>query len=137
MVHSFKVACEKDNLKQVRSFVETTLNEYPVSDIDKNMMILAVDEVCANLIIHNHKCNPEDFIILNIKFINGSMMFEIIDEGDSFNMLNYEESSLKQIIKDKKKGGLGIMLVKRIMDNIELSSDNSHNVCRLYKRISI
>jgi serine/threonine-protein kinase RsbW len=37
------------------------------------------------------------------------------------------------VIKSKRKGGLGIILVKRIMDKIEFESIQNKNICRLYK----
>lgn len=99
------------------------------------MITLAVDEVCANLIIHSHKNNPKEFIILNIQEQNGMMVFEIIDNGESFNLLKHEEQPINQIVKQKRKGGLGIMLVKRIMDDIQIYNAPNYNVCRLYKKI--
>jgi serine/threonine-protein kinase RsbW len=135
MNHSFKLYCNKEKLKDVREFVKSVLSEYQVGENDINMLTLAVDEVCANLIIHNHQCNPEESIVLNINYNNGAVTFEIIDTGNSFNMLNYEEKPIRQIVREKRKGGLGIMLVKKIMDDIQISTGPSYNVCRLYKKI--
>ncbi|HYG40386.1 MAG TPA: ATP-binding protein [Cytophagales bacterium] len=135
MEHNFKISCSKENLKEVRRFVNAVLSGYPISESEKNMITLAVDEVCANLIIHSHKCNPKEFITLNIFEQKGMLVFEIIDDGDSFNLLQHEEQSLYNIVKQKRKGGLGIMLVKRIMDDIQIYNAPDHNVCRLYKKI--
>ena len=135
MEHSIKISCSKDNLKEVRRYVANVLSGYPISDSDKNLLTLAVDEICANLIIHTHKCDPTEFITLNIGRENDTLVFEIIDTGESFNLLNYEEKSIDEIVKEKRKGGLGIMLVKRIMDDIQIYNAPSYNVCRLYKKI--
>lgn len=135
MEHNLKISCSKENLKEVRRFVNTALSSYHISESEKNMITLAVDEVCANLIIHSHKNNPKEFIILNILEQNGMLVFEIIDNGESFNLLQHEEQPLNQIVKQKRKGGLGIMLVKRIMDDIQIYNAPNYNVCRLYKKI--
>ena len=135
MEHSFKISCSKENLKEVRRFVNTVLNGYPISESEKNLLTLAVDEVCANLIIHTHKNNPNEFIVLNIGRENDTLIFEIIDTGESFNLLNYAEKSIDEIVKEKRKGGLGIMLVKRIMDDIRIYNTASQNICRLYKKL--
>jgi serine/threonine-protein kinase RsbW len=137
MEHSFKISCSKDNLKEVRRYVNNVLTNYPISDSEKNLITLAVDEVCANLIIHTHKCDPNEFITLNIGREGDMLVFEIIDTGESFNLLNYTEKSIDEIVKEKRKGGLGIMLVKRIMDDIRIYNAPMHNVCRLYKKITI
>jgi serine/threonine-protein kinase RsbW len=36
---------------------------------------------------------------------------------------------------EKKKGGLGLMLVKRIMDKVEFIKNEDNNICRLKKKI--
>ncbi|MEQ8532961.1 MAG: ATP-binding protein, partial [Imperialibacter sp.] len=60
-------------------------------------------------------------------------VFEIKDHGEAFNMAQYKEPSLSDIIRTKKKGGIGLMLVNRIMDKIEFYQSNGYNVCRLTK----
>jgi serine/threonine-protein kinase RsbW len=37
------------------------------------------------------------------------------------------------VIGEKRKGGIGILLVKKIMDEIEFESKNGENTCRLIK----
>jgi serine/threonine-protein kinase RsbW len=98
-------------------------------------MVLAVDEVCANLMIHSHKCNPKKSIDLLIDVKNQEVIFEIKDTGNGFNIKNYQEPTIKDIIVEKKKGGLGLMLVKRIMDKVEFIKIDNSNICRLKKKI--
>lgn len=107
-----------------------------MSDIEAYQIILAVDEICANLIIHSHQCNEEESFELNIDYVDDKeVKFEIIDEGMAFALNQYSEPNLKDIIKKKKKGGLGLMLVQRIMDGIEFSKKNNKNVCLLWKKL--
>ena len=99
-------------------------------------MVLAVDEVCANLMIHSHKCNPKETIELFIDVQSQEVIFEIKDTGNGFNLNNYQEPTIKEIVVEKKKGGLGLMLVNRIMDKVEFIKNDDSNVCRLKKKIS-
>ncbi len=136
MIHKFKTSCSKEKLREIRKFVIGVLEEYGLSDVDINKLVLAVDEICANLIIHSHNCNEKEFIELRIKIKKGEgITFEITDQGIGFNARDYHEPNLNDIVKQKKKGGVGLLLVKRIMDNIEFKSENSHNTCRLYKKL--
>ena len=61
------------------------------------------------------------------------VIFEITDQGEAFNLLDYDAPELKQVVEEKRKGGLGIILVKKIMDEIEFESKNGKNICRLIK----
>ncbi len=140
MNYSFKVPCCKDKLQSIRDFIYNTLQHYDISEVELSQMVLAVDEVCANLMIHSHQCNPKESLELVIVVKDKeSVTFEIRDKGAGFNIKNYKEPCLEQIIREKKKGGIGLLLVKRIMDHIEFSynAKTSRNIYRLHKMINI
>ncbi len=135
MKHELTLYCEKTKLSELRNFLDRVLNASHLSDINKNQLILAVEEVCANLIIHSHDCNPSDYIKLKVNQMDQSIIFEIMDSGEAFNMTEYNEPDLKEVMKNRRKGGLGIKLVRKIMDSIEFESSNNQNICRLIKQL--
>lgn len=134
MKHNFNISCQTSALSDLRTFLQRTLAGFSLSDTEKHQVTLAVEEVCANLIIHSHGCNPKDQIQLEVKDSNEKLIFEITDQGSAFNILEYEVPDLKKVMVEKRKGGLGIILVKKIMDEIEFESNNGTNTCRLIKR---
>ena len=134
MSHKLKLSCCTAALVELRSFLQLSLNAYGFSEVDRHQLILAVEEVCANLIIHSHACNPKELIYLEVKELKKKLTIEITDKGDAFNLLEYEVPDLKKVIEEKRKGGIGILLVKKIMDEIEFESKNGKNTCRLIKK---
>lgn len=136
MKHEIKLNCEKSRLADIRIFLNQVLAKTALSDIVKNQVILAVDEVCSNLIIHSHDCNPKDQIVLEVTESGDKLVFEIKDHGEGFNIVEYKQPELNAVKKEKRKGGLGIMLVRKIMDNIEFESSGNENTCRLIKEIN-
>lgn len=133
MRDELKIYCEKSRLSELRLFLTDILDDTSMSEINKNQVILAVEEVCANLIIHSHECNPKDSIQLDVTKDKQKIIFEIKDSGKAFNILEYQVPQLADVIREKKKGGVGIILVKKIMDLIEFESTPSQNICRLTK----
>lgn len=133
MRHTFNIACQTSALSGLRNFIQLALTGVSLTEIEKHQVTLAVEEVCANLIIHSHGCNPKDSIQLDIKDSEQKLIFEISDQGQAFNILTYEAPDLKKVMVEKRKGGLGIILVKKIMDEIEFESENGTNTCRLIK----
>ena len=63
------------------------------------------------------------------------LVFEIIDDGTVFDINQFDEPTLDNIIHEKKKGGLGIRLVKSIMDKIEYQKKVDKSICRLIKNV--
>lgn len=133
MKHKLNFACQTSALSELRAFLQRAMGGVSLSEIEKHQVTLAVEEVCANLIIHSHDCNPQDHIQLEIKDSAQKLVFEISDQGKAFNILTYEAPDLKKVMVEKRKGGLGIILVKKIMDEIEFESENGTNTCRLIK----
>jgi len=138
MIYKLKTFCGKKHLREVRAFVEKVLKFHGMEDLEAYPIILAVDEVCANLIIHSHYCNEVESFELSINYKEKSeIIFEIIDEGLSFTFNQYSEPDLNEIVQNKKKGGLGLMLVQRIMDSIEFGKKNNKNTCTMCKKIGL
>ena len=136
MEYRFKVPCTKSKLGDIRDFLQQVLSENSIPEVTINTLVLAVDEVCANLIIHSHNCNPDEHLELKVKVIgNSEITFDIIDHGDGFNIGEYKEPLISDIVRQKRKGGIGLMLVRRIMDEIELIKGKKKNVYRLHKKI--
>lgn len=129
----YNLSCSTAALAELRSFLQQNLATYRLSEGDKHQVTLAVEEVCANLIIHSHACNPKEEILLEVKEFNKKIIVEITDKGNAFNLLEYEVPNLNQVIEEKRKGGIGILLVKKIMDEIQFESKNGENICRLIK----
>lgn len=133
----YKIGCSIENLKGVRDFVRTSLKQHGVSDIEISEIVLAIDEMCSNLMIHAHHCNPDELFELHVQINqNEPVVFEIIDDGTVFDINQFSEPAITNIIHEKRKGGLGIRLVKSIMDKIEYQNRSGRNVCRLVKTVN-
>lgn len=135
MNKSLKIECDINKLKDIRSFLELCLNKTEASEDEKGLMILAVDEICANVIIHSQGGDSSKFLEVKVVSDNEKILFEIIDTGKAFDPSSVSEPDIHTIVNEKRKGGMGLMLVKRIMDSIELVRENNYAVYRLTKKI--
>ena len=90
--------------------------------------------MCSNLMIHAHHCNPDHLLGLHIEVPEkGKLIFEITDDGSVFNINQFHSDNINDLVHEKRKGGLGIRLVKSIMDKVEYFSHDGKNICRLTK----
>lgn len=136
--NSISFACTLSNLQAVRDFVREQLEEYKIPVIDKNQIVLAIDEVCTNLIVHSNKNDATQNIELKVelKLTPRGVAIELIEKGEPFDYVKYQEPNILDL-KDKKSGGqMGMMLVRRIMDKIEYIHQDDQNICRLYKSLA-
>lgn len=136
MNYQYNIGCSLNNLKGIREFIRTSLRDEHVPEIELSAIVLALDEMCSNLMIHAHHCNPDHMLELHIEIPDqGKFVFEIVDDGSVFNINQFNEPELDNLVHQKRKGGLGIRLVKAIMDDVEYLKRGNKNVCRLTKLI--
>lgn len=136
MSYQYNIGCSLSNLKGIREFIRNSLKDQGIPEIDMAAIILALDEMCSNLMIHAHHCNPDHLLELHIDVPEkGKLIFEIIDDGNVFNINQFHSDNIDDLVHEKRKGGLGIRLVKSIMDNVEYTSRDGKNICRLTKQM--
>lgn len=111
-----------DNLSQVRDFTRRTAEECGFSEETVGKIVLAVDEACTNIIKHAYKYSPDGKIVISTKFDKDRFSISIVDEGMHFNPNNVPEPNIVEYYKQKKFGGLGIFLMKKLMDEVQYST---------------
>ena len=135
MMARIKIACSTENLKEVRKFVNSTLSELHISENEISMIVLAVDEICANRIIHSNKSNKNNQLEVEISDKLEGLLFNIKDTGDFYDNTTQEDPDINNLIKEKRKGGIGLMLVRRIMDSIEVKKEDPYTTYTLFKKL--
>ncbi|MDU0369274.1 ATP-binding protein [Hymenobacter endophyticus] len=136
MKHAIRISCTRRNLKVVRDFVSDFLAAYHLSDLIINQIVLAVDEVVANLIIHGNGEDESQFLDVRVSILEQEFCIEIEDQNlTSYSPSSYQEPDLQEYVRIGKKGGVGMMLVNRIMDRVEFTTQDAHNLCRLCKKL--
>lgn len=133
MKDKITIGCSRDELTSIRRFTSDLLETHKVPDLQAHKLVLAVDEVCANIMIHANHCNPDNKIEFEIHFMPRQIIFTFRDRGVGFDINKYEAPPINEIVSSRRKGGLGLMLVKRIMDKIEFATEKNYNICRLIK----
>lgn len=94
---------------------------------------LAVEEVITNIIVHGYR-EPGHTIHLACRFTDGLCAIRITDTAPRFDPLSMPEPELDTAIDDRKIGGLGIYLVRQVMDAIAYRYEDGKNILTLEKR---
>ena len=96
---------------------------------------LALDEVVANVILHGFADSAEHNIIVRLCIDPGIVSVSVEDEGLPFNPLQTPEPDLALPIEQRPIGGLGIHLVRNIMDELEYQRLEGRNCLVMKKRV--
>ena len=132
---SKKVLSRTDNLSSVREFVSEAAAEFGFPEEDIANIALAVDEACTNIIKHAYKNAPDKVIEIHVIRNKEAFEVKIVDHGKGFDPNVVRPPDLRQHLAQHRRGGLGIYLMKRLMDKVEYRF-GKHNEVRLTKYLS-
>ncbi len=131
-----KVYCSISNLPQIREFTRSNLREMEVVGKVSEQIVLAVDEACANAIIHQHSCDGCSCIELALYRNNEQVFIELKDTGKAFPIDTFEAKSTEERIKSHQRGGMGVFLIRSIMDTISIEQKKDYYIFKFIKNLN-
>ena len=124
-----------ERLIDVRTFVANAAMACGFGESDVDNITLAVDEACTNIIKHAYNYDTNKKIDVDV-FANGTKLEIVIsDNGKNFNPDAVPTPNMKEYIAQHRRGGLGMYLMKRIMDSVEFSFQANKNTLRMVKHL--
>ncbi len=124
------IEARESHLAQVRDFIARICMQAGFDAADIANFKLAVDEACTNIIQHSY-CNQGGEISIRVKFFAGQVEIILQDEGESFDFGSVAVPDLDHYVAIGKRGGLGIYLINRIMDEVEYATVGGTNQLRM------
>lgn len=95
---------------------------------------LALEEVLANIISYGYDNAGEHDILIRFSIQPGELTMEIEDDGLAFNPLNQPAPDLAKPLEERQAGGLGIFLIRKVIDQVEYRRENGKNILTLKKK---
>lgn len=132
--HSITIPASTEHLALIRAEVGKRAAAFGFSEIEIQDIQLAVDEACTNVIKHSYGYDESKNFSVKVSKTGADFVVEIIDSGASFDQDHYREPDVEQRIKERKKGGVGVYLMRKLMDRVDYSSENGFNRMRMLKR---
>ncbi len=94
---------------------------------------LAMEEIFSNIVFYGFGDELRHDITLVLCIEEEMLTLTLQDEGIPFNPLNVQTGSQDTPFEDRDKGGMGIILAKKLMDRIEYRRERGRNILRMEK----
>lgn len=108
-----------ENLEKIRKFIEDVTTNLKLSPDEINLMVLAVDEACANIMKYAYKGSEVKHMVIQAKYEYPKFTILIADNGDEFDPTEKElPVELDSYIRSGHSGGLGIYIIEQIIDKV-------------------
>ena len=106
------------------------LSEGCIADIN-----ICLDELFTNIVCYGFKDKCEHITRFSMHLNKNDLTIIIEDEGVAFNPLEKKDPEIPDDLKDVRIGGLGIHIVRKLMDDIHYERKNEKNKLTLKKRV--
>ena len=130
------VPAESASLETVNTFIQEKLETIDCPKRARMQMQLAVEEIFIN--ISSYAYHPEigqAEVGVDIDGDPPTVTIRFLDQGRPFNPLEKPDADITLSAQAREIGGLGILLVKKIMDQVDYAYENGKNILTIKKEI--
>ncbi len=131
---AFTIDAEIKSIPVVADGIEDYLVSAGVNPAIVPDLELAVDEVMTNIIMHGYR-GRAGTIQITCSIGDGSVKVEIRDRAPAFNPLSVKDPDISADLAQRAVGGMGIYLVRKVMDAVSYEYRDGENVLTLEKKV--
>ena len=129
-----RVPTRTEFLEIVRDFVSKVAGKAGITRDVVDDIELAVDEACSNVMLHAHRLDSKKEVRVEVHVAGEKLTIELLDEGPHFDPTQVSAPDMNEYIQKHRVGGLGIYLIRRLMDEVEYRRDpTGRNRLRMVK----
>ena len=124
-----------EQLEKVTNFVNQELKVDQLPEKVIRQFDIAIDELFTNIASYAYEKGQEGAVTVQLEKEDSPPAIQIsfIDSGIPFDPLSHEEPDVSLGVEERSIGGLGIFLVKKIMDDVQYRFENGKNIITIKK----
>ena len=131
----FLTANDISEISRLNEFIEEIGNEFSLApDVIFNLT-LVLEEAVVNVINYAYPKEEHEYIYLSARMHDGSIVLVLTDTGKEFDPTAAPEADVTLSAEDRQIGGLGIFLIRQIMNEVKYERIEGKNVLTLEKKL--
>lgn len=131
MVFSKKFRAEASELENVQNFILNSIKT-DLTPKHKNELLIVIEEIFINIASYSY--TGLGFADIEVNLDNNVLTLVFKDNGVEFNPLAKDDPNIKLAASDRQIGGLGIFMVKNLMDKVYYEYKDEKNILTLVKK---
>jgi anti-sigma regulatory factor (Ser/Thr protein kinase) len=133
-MHELLIKAKTENMETVLDFVNEHIEHCPVKT--QHQIGIVIDEVFANISAYAYNPTVGDVTVrIKADEADNDITIEFEDCGIPYNPLTGEDPDITLSAEEREIGGLGVFMVKSIMDSVEYRRDGSKNILTVKKQL--
>lgn len=125
-----------ENFVVVKNWLQNIFDDISCIDKAKKQLFIVVDEIFTNIAQYAYEDKGKVKLKASYNSDEKTLELTTIDNGEKYNPLERPDPDFAQRKKDKTIGGLGIYMVKKMVDTIEYSRVDNQNILFFTKKVN-
>jgi len=130
-MHTLKLLAKIEHLPQWMQFIADCAQEHGLPSKRIREIELALEEVLVNVCQYAYPEDDGEVEITCTVDAQQRFIIDIVDRGIPFDPLSFEEPNLMADLDSRQVGGLGLFLVRRLMDDVSYRREDDQNIMKL------
>ena len=122
-------------IPRLAEFVEQVAQTAKLDSVLTNSLNLALEEAVTNVMMYAYPAGTVGLVDIGVLIRRDQLEFSIVDSGKPFDPTAAPEADITLDVEDRPIGGLGIFLVRQIMDNVFYQRKEGRNVFTMQKNL--
>ena len=122
---------------RLNRFVKDICHELNLDAKTTKQLTLAIEEAMVNAMTYAYPADTRGSITLEAESDGKHLKFILTDSGNPFDPTSVREADTSSSLDDRPIGGLGIFLVRQLMDSINYERTNGKNILTIQKKLTI
>lgn len=127
MEREIKISNDLNEISVLASFIEELGEELSLSFETTMNINLALEEAVANIIMYAYPTQEQHTILLRVTYSEKQLVFLLTDKGAPFDPTQVDEVDVTLSLEERPIGGLGIFLIRSIMNEISYQRIDNEN----------
>ena len=133
--HSLTLPNDIETIPQLNEFIDTVAEEIGL-DMSLTMSLnLAIEEAVVNVMEYAYLEGEQGNVDIEVSADDRWLTFIISDNGIPFDPTTQKDADTTLSAEERPIGGLGIFLVRQLMDSINYQRENGKNILTLSKKM--
>lgn len=133
---ALSLPARREAFTTLQEWLNSIAKELELPGKTRKQLLIAADEIFTNIANYGYPSgdgSAKVAVSFNMQKAELEMIFS--DSGIPYNPLEARPPDLSQPLEKRTAGGLGIFLVKKLMDTVEYRRENNQNILVLKKRL--
>ena len=127
--------CDLNRIPELSDFIESITQRLEMDPMVTGQVQLAVEEAVVNVMTYAYPERKKGFVTIKAMSDGHELRLVVIDSGRAFDPTSKEKADVSLSLEDRPIGGLGIFLVRELMDTINYERVDGRNILMMIKNI--